>query len=212
VESPIWLHGIPGCGKTVLSATVIDDVRQSIQKTSPAARLAFYYFVFNDSQKQSPDLMLRSVLFQLLEQSSRVPVTLASAIASQKTPTIGELLKMLRELLEDGSCQSYIVLDALDECTSQDELLEILEKIASWNINNLHLLLTSRPEPDIKYAMEAIVPSQMCICLQTELVNADIRKYVSQRLLEDRKLKKWKRDPKSQNQIETKLAEGAQGM
>ena len=155
--------------------------------------------------------MLRSLVLQLLENGASLPPTLESIVADDKSPSTGQLPNMLREMIEN-LMQSYIVIDALDECNDQDELLKVLTKIASWDLDHLHLLVTSRPEPDIKYSLEQIVEGNNRICLQTELVDADILKYVHHRLSKDRKLQKFQQDPEAQRQIETKLAEGAQGM
>jgi hypothetical protein len=66
----LWLHGIPGCGRTVLSSTVIGTPQQF--SSSPPAILIYFDFDFidfNDSRKQTLDTnRLRQVNHQLLEQ------------------------------------------------------------------------------------------------------------------------------------------------
>jgi hypothetical protein len=61
-RSFLWLHGIPGCGKTVLTSTVIEDLRRS-QSPSPLQTLLYFYFDFTDSRKQSFKNTLRSLIF-----------------------------------------------------------------------------------------------------------------------------------------------------
>lgn len=58
--SRLWLYGIPGCGKTVLSATIIDSVLNS-----PDALVAYFYFDFNDENKRNVNQCIRSLVFQL---------------------------------------------------------------------------------------------------------------------------------------------------
>ena len=104
--------------------------------------------------------------------------------------------------------QLYIVLDALDECTEREELLKFLETIAGWNNNKLHIIATSRREGDITDALDPWVTNQVCI--QSELVSADIRTYIHEKLQNDRKLKAW---PSTvQSEIEATLMDGAHGM
>lgn len=50
----------------------------------------------------------------------------------------------------EGFDHVYIMIDALDECADRVKLLGWIETMASWNSDRLHLLLTSRLEPDIR--------------------------------------------------------------
>jgi hypothetical protein len=59
--TPLWLYGIPGCGKTILSSTVLHDVLQHCQD-DPGKATAYFFFDFNDKQKQDPEMMVRSLL------------------------------------------------------------------------------------------------------------------------------------------------------
>ena len=103
---------------------------------------------------------------------------------------------------------TYILLDALDECTDRKDLLEFMEAIKDWNIDSLHLLTTSRKENDITKSLESLVTCQLCI--QSALVDADIRIYVLDKLSNDPGLKKWSIDV--QKEIENALTKGANGM
>ena len=72
--------------------------------------------------------------------------------------------------------QSYIVLDALDECTQRAELVEIFETMMGWKVPNLHLLVTSRREHDIESSLKGYVDPRNSICLQSEVVDQDIQR------------------------------------
>ncbi|KAJ5675371.1 Pfs NACHT and Ankyrin domain protein [Penicillium macrosclerotiorum] len=56
----LWLHGLAGCGKSVLSTTVLDHLAQEIGSIALS-----FFFDFNDVAKQTLDGMLRSLAFQL---------------------------------------------------------------------------------------------------------------------------------------------------
>ena len=105
-----------------------------------------------------------------------------------------------------------MILDALDECRERDELLADLEQIVSWEDANLHLLVTSRREQDIEQVLTPTNNTRNRINIQSELVNADIRTYVHDRLQTDRKLRRWQNDPKVQFEIEDTLIKKAHGM
>ena len=106
----------------------------------------------------------------------------------------------------------YVILDALDECVERDELLEYLKQILSWEDVNVHVLATSRREPEIEDALTPLTNTQTRINIQSNLVNADIRTYVHDRLQVDRKLKRWQKNPKVQREIEDTLMKKAHGM
>jgi hypothetical protein len=210
----LWLYGIPGCGKTILSSTILQNILQ-YSSDDPAKAVAYFYFDFNDPEKQSPELMVRSLICQLSQQCIKIPTTLEALFSSCKNgrrqPSVDSLLEALCSLINEFP-QSYIVLDALDECTNRTELMAILEKVAGWKLDELHLLATSRKEHDIECSLESIVDTQNTICLQDELVDRDIFTYVRQRLSSDKSLSKWQKDPQTRHQIETALMKGAHGM
>jgi Cdc6-like AAA superfamily ATPase len=71
-EPVLWLHGIPGCGKTVHSSTIIEHLKQA----ATCQPLLYFYFDFNDKNKQSLDDLLRSFVEQAyqLQSDSRQPL------------------------------------------------------------------------------------------------------------------------------------------
>jgi hypothetical protein len=212
--SILWLYGIPGCGKTILSSTIIRNISQYCVDKSVKAT-AYFYFDFNDPQKQDPELMIRSLICQLLQQCSKMPTILETLFSScetgQRQPALDDLLEVLRQTILAFS-HSYIVLDALDESNRRTDLMEILERIVQWKIDGLRLLFTSRKELDIERSLKDLVQDCDTICLQSTLVNDDIRSYVHHRLSVDKDLKKWQKDPTIANEIETVLMKGAHGM
>jgi predicted ATPase len=62
--SHLWMYGKAGCGKTILSSTAIEDIRDTCQKEADAS-YAFFYFSFSDKRKQSDSDLLRSLVAQL---------------------------------------------------------------------------------------------------------------------------------------------------
>jgi hypothetical protein len=177
--------------------------------------VAYFYFDFNDLQKQTPELMVRSLISQLLQQCIKIPLILETLHSScengQRQPSIYALLDALQGTIHQFP-ETYIVLDALDECTDRPELMNILESIAGWQLDELHLLVTSRKERDIESSLECLIEDSNIICLQSKFVDEDIRSYVHQRLAVDKNLKKWQKDSDIVYEIETALMEGSQGM
>jgi hypothetical protein len=214
----LWLHGIPGCGKTILSSTVIQSIQQHCANDAFQV-VVYFYFDFNDPQKQAPEFMIRSLIVQLSEQCVKIPLALDALYSScgdgRRQPSLEELLEALQQaILELPQC--FIILDALDECTGtgtkQEELLHVLQSMAGWKFEQLHILVTSRREKEIQDALESFIEDRNIIYLESKVVDKDISAYVRQRLCDDKKLRKWYRDAKMGQEIEATLMEGAHGM
>jgi hypothetical protein len=121
------------------------------------------------------------------------------------------LLDVTRQVAQDFA-HVYVVLDALDECSQRSELMDMLETIAGWQLDNLHLLMTSRKERDIESSLESYVEEENTVCLQRDVVGQDIQRYVQQRLRDDKCLAKWNKDAAVKQDIEEALMHGARGM
>jgi hypothetical protein len=144
-----------------------------------------------------------------------MPSTLEALYSSSdkgnRQPSLDALMNVLQQMLQEFP-QSYLILDALDECADRPELLSILEQMARWQLKELRVLVTSRQLGDIKSSLEDIVNGEYIICLQSQVVDKDIHSYVRQRLSNDKGLKKWQKDDEIRREIETTLMEGSRGM
>jgi hypothetical protein len=212
--SQLWLHGIPGCGKTILSSTIIEHLQQHCNDDSHEVTV-YFYFDFNDAQKQDSELMLRSLLFQLLQRAVIIPEGVdrlfSSCGSGKQRPSLHALLEVAPQVMRQFT-HVYIVLDALDECAQRFELMEMLETVAGWQLDIVHLLMTSRKERDIEMSLKTYVKEDDTVCLQRDVVDEDILRYVQQRLQDDKSLAKWNKDAGIKQEIETALMCGARGM
>jgi hypothetical protein len=120
-------------------------------------------------------------------------------------------LDALQQMIQEYP-QCYIILDALDECEDRAELMDIINQITGWQLDNLHVLVTSREEREIQSSLESLAQEQNIICLESRLVDGDIQKYVSTRLLNDADLRKWQKSSDVQHEIKTALMNGPRGM
>lgn len=194
----------------VHSPIIIQDLISHYQ-FEPAIAVVYFYFDFNDPGKRQTEMLIRSLIIQLAAQCSQLPESLRSACSRSQSehvrPNVEELTTLLHQMLK-GFNSTYILLDALDECTVREHLLEFIEVLMGWKISNLHVLATSRKEYDITKSIEPLITGQRCI--QGTLVDADIRAYILERLANDARLEKWPVD--AQKEIEDALIRGADGM
>ena len=206
----LWIHGIPGCGKTVLCSTIIEDIITSCRVDRRNA-LAYYYFDFNEYTKRTRDGLARSLVSQLLDRSLenfRMMEEMFMLCGEGRTePTTAALTTLLRKLIAQRK-ETYIVLDALDEGLEIPAVISLIDEIRGWHDHNLHILVTSRKERLIENGLQKLITHQVCI--QNDIVDADIKLLVRECLSSDPDLSRWSETIKAE--IEKKLCEGSQGM
>ncbi|KAF7357847.1 Phytoene dehydrogenase [Mycena venus] len=124
----LWIEGPSGAGKSVLSSAVISKLVEDkklfrdVNKPPPPPAVAFFYFDFRTKETQSVESALRRIILQLSAQSPYPYKDLDehySLSKGQTLPTIKDLHHILQRLLQQLR-RTYIILDALDECASED--------------------------------------------------------------------------------------------
>ena len=212
----LWLYGIPGCGKTILSSTVIKHLL--LRRDSDATlRVAYFYIDFSEEETQKPENMIRSLLKQICCRSHSTLQELNSlysdCASGTQQPNLDQLLSVLHRVLDgmdDGD--TFFVIDALDESKERVELLELLNRIHEQKHLKLHSLVTSRQELDIEESLQAMTNDEARICIQSRLLQGDIFTYIQDRLETDGSLKRFKCQPEIQKKIRKTLIEKANGM
>ncbi|KAL9615788.1 MAG: hypothetical protein Q9204_008666 [Flavoplaca sp. TL-2023a] len=208
-----WLHGILGCGKTILVSTIIDDLSNHCDTQEYS--LAYFYFDSGNVDRRECSNMLRALVQQLAIRNGDCLGTLNQSYLDHdkgyKQPNLQSLSTVLRSMVEICG-KTFIVLDALDECSSQVEILEFIQGIESWQHAELHLLLTSRTETDISTTVESLSYKKYLTNIQSSLNTEDIRTHIRDRVANDTKLKRWRKDPKASQEIEGQLMDKAGGM
>ena len=193
---------------TLHSSTTIAKLESECNEDRTRA-LAYFYFDFNDHEKQQVANFVRSITAQFCAKRERLPDEIQSLYDQSKgmhQPDIMKLVKLLPSLVE-GFASTYIVVDALDECSEWTFLLERITAIISLGIKRLHILAASREEHKIKAWMER--SSATRVSVRGPEIDNDIRLYVRSRIKED-STAAW--DESDKDTIEKTLVEGAHGM
>lgn len=208
-KNSLWLHGIPGAGKTILCSTVIAQIEE-LCSSEVGYECVYFYFDFNEPRKQVLEAMLQSVIAQLCCNKPVIPVEVQALYDNSRhgveQPTEEGLLSTLRSLLQK-SHKTFVILDALDECSERPALLNVLIRLINGN-EPLNLLVTSRKERDIDAALKNVVDVE--IGIQNDKADADIKIHVSKCLSTDERLKRW--DQLVKDEILESLVSGAHGM
>jgi len=214
-NSFLWLSGIPGCGKTILSSAIIEDLAG--QSSNP---LLYFYFNFNDASKQTFENMVRSLISQLYYKREDTRMQLDSLFSScddgRRQPNFESLCQCLLNMIRLVD-EVWIVLDALDECRTRtgpptEGLLSWMKDLLNPEHRNVHLLVTGRPEQDIEIEVREWARDEDIMPIQSDAIAGDIRGYVHTRVRQDKALERWRSRPDVQDEIETRLMEKADGM
>jgi hypothetical protein len=193
----IWLSGPAGCGKTIISSTLIKDVQAHCVDKDDTC-LGIFYFTFSDRTKQTYDDLLRSLAVQLgMDGPGLTILQMAYDKLNKGGLGVTELEDIVISLAQSYSCV-FIMLDALDECPEEQNvrysLLQGLEKLAQ-NIPTLKYCVTSRGIDEIRDTMAAIAATPLS--LPASVVDADIALYVSNQLVSHKRLADLSEDIKA---------------
>ncbi|GKZ34987.1 hypothetical protein AbraIFM66950_005426 [Aspergillus brasiliensis] len=186
----LWLYGVAGCGKSVLCSTIIEDIERTCLNSSNK-RFAYWYFQFNNQGSQRVETMLRAVIRQLHSTPLDGPIRRIHEDYGTKgsNPSNAKLQETLHRVITAYEGEIFLILDALDECpetVSRKErsfLLPLLTDLQKKCSDKVHILVTSRPEPDI------IEHLRECTALDLEeRQGSDISAFVNHKLegLDDR--------------------------
>ncbi|KEY72974.1 hypothetical protein S7711_04648 [Stachybotrys chartarum IBT 7711] len=207
----LWLYGLAGCGKTVLSATVLDHLANMTDKL-----LLSFYFDFGDVRKQTVDGMLRSLAFQMYQHGPTSRPHLDALFqghnhgrAQQSTNSLSDVVYKMLIAQE----KVIVVLDALDESTTRSELLRWISDIVSRpELHHIQLLCTSRPELELQRNLPDMIGQENCISINNQAVNTDIRAYVTAQLAARQDFKDKRLSEDLAELIRKMVGDGADGM
>ncbi len=183
--------------------------------------MAYFYFDFRDVNKQNRRDLLPSLVTQLSNKSHRHCDILNSLYLKHESgaqkPSEDELIQCLKDMVTlPNQPPVYIIIDALDESpdtsglpSPREQVLDLVKELVELSSPNLHLCVTSRPEIDIRKALESL--TSRCVSLHEQSgQRQDIIDYITSVVYSDPKMRRW-RDEDKKLVIET-LSAGANGM
>ena len=156
--------------------------------------------------------MLRSAVAQLCRSIGELPLRLRQLYQECRhgqQPFTSSLIEILL-LLANSSAQTFLIIDALDECGAESERVDLLEALEGFIKDSkvLSLFVTSRKEKDIKRSLEPLFDE--IIGLEENVIQSDIDQYVRSMLDNDVDLQLW--DEETKSLIQRTLVEDADGM
>ncbi|KAH7309353.1 hypothetical protein BKA65DRAFT_171786 [Rhexocercosporidium sp. MPI-PUGE-AT-0058] len=189
------VKGSPGCGKSILTASIIHNL-ETLNTGSNSTKV-LYYYCSRDPEQTSSMTLIRRLLAQSLEWAtpemildikkfhSAHPILKVHGADNNEE---GGLWRLLRKLLGMRTQKTYIVVDALDDCAQPLICLRNLIKVTTALAAEAQcgLLLSSRLERRDDFNNKAIQSSMVkngveCCQLDItpELTRRDVTEFVT---------------------------------
>ena len=155
--------------------------------------------------------MLRSMIVQLCVGKVQLP-TQVHELYNQcdngnQQPTLQAVINTFLSLLANSQ-RTYLIMDALDECSEREKLMDVISQIVKNSSLHVNLLAMSRKEQDILERLQGMIDVQ--IDLQGDWIDTDIDLHVRKCLESDKRLRKW--NSLIKQEILEALIAGAHGM
>lgn len=152
----LWIHGIPGAGKTVLVSHLIEEIKRVCDKWPDQRGIWVYFFCYHTRNQDEAAPFLCWIISQLCRKARKIPSKVDDMYKTRNEPTLSELLDSLEAVL-DFFGTVFITIDAVDESQPREDLLKILNNLVSDpRFCKIQLLVTSREYLDIKRIMAEI--------------------------------------------------------
>lgn len=143
-SSMLWLRGRPGAGKSVLSGSVVNDVR------GRGMDCCFFFFQGSDKAKSSSNTFLRSMAWQMAMLHPEILSKIQELMPEWRDGSVDVVdpNPIWRKLYLSGilkarlSRPQFWVIDAMDECKSSMDVMSFISRIQEqWPVS---VLITSR--------------------------------------------------------------------
>ncbi|KAL8934772.1 MAG: hypothetical protein Q9216_005740 [Gyalolechia sp. 2 TL-2023] len=225
-SSILWIHGIPGFGKSKLVSTVIQGLLENKAQDKATSAVAYFYCARDaaELQRADPDEIMRAVLKQIAYFDTSKPINRA---------VFREYDKRRRDAEEDGldplqfsfsECKDMIlqvtdqlpvviVIDALDECNPMRRyaLIQALLDIVQQSSSLVKIMVSSRDDADIVFRLNHC-PN---VYIRPEDNGEDLAKYIDHELeqaISEQRLLKGRVPAFLKERIQRELKGGAHGM
>ena len=189
---------------------MINHIISSPQKQASSTALAYHYCEFSNPATLDPSKIVGSLVRQLTMQMDSVTPLVQDLYhkCSGQAPQLDALLELLYSITMETFETTYLVIDGLDESPHRRLLLEGMRRLseAANRTRSVRILLSSRPEYDIRQALCAI-PT---FIIKPQHLEVDMETHVRAELAKMPKLRAL--DISAQNSLISDLVKRADGM
>ncbi|KAK4066325.1 hypothetical protein Trihar35433_6752 [Trichoderma harzianum] len=206
-KQKLFCPGIPGAGKTILTAIIIDNLHTR-SLDDPTVGISYHYCNFKSQDEQTAVKLMESLLKQLCSYQRSLPDVVKAVHKKhtgkkEKRPSLKDISNALQSVVSIYS-KVFIALDALDECQPKERSLFLSELFGLQARAEINIFATSRPILDIEKLFYG--------CQSIDIVASpdDIYKYIDGRISQFPDFVQHNLD--LQEQIKVEISASVQGM
>ena len=201
----LFCPGLPGAGKTIITAIVIDDLHTKFLG-HPDTGIAYLYCNYNRHLDQTSEELMANLLKQLLHGQA-FPDYIKNLYQQHKTKGTRPLLSEVVTSLESTVAlytRVYIIVDALDELSGIERarFLPAIFKLQAKT--GLSLFTTSRFIPEIVNEFKG------CLSFEIRAATRDVESYLDSQMVQLPNFVRVSVD--LQNEIKTNISSAVDGM
>jgi hypothetical protein len=209
----LWIKGDPGKGKTMLLCGIINE----LESTCNSSLLSFFFCQATDASINNATAVLRGLIYLLVDQQPSFISHVRKKYDAAGNPIFRDvnawvaLSEIFASILNDPSLpHTYLIIDALDECTTGlDQLLDLVVQTSSA-YSSVKWVVSSRNWPSIEKDLDAAAQRvRLSLELNEASVSAAVTAYV--RFNVDRLTKRNEYDNDTRSAIERYLSTNAHG-
>ncbi|KAI4124107.1 MAG: hypothetical protein LQ338_004979 [Usnochroma carphineum] len=200
----LWVHGVPGCGKSILSAFLIGHLQDA------GYSCQYFFFRFGDSSKKTVNSLLRSLAYQIAFQTPQLRAEMQKLADDAVRFEKAESRIIWQKVFATRLCRLrlgkplYWIIDALDECESPQLLLSLLSSICSSKVA-LRIMLVGRKTDTLSTALQRLEISTPVDAVSADETKGDLELYVA------REVRFMRGNPQFKARVVQSVCERAQG-
>ncbi|KIW63485.1 hypothetical protein PV04_10317 [Phialophora macrospora] len=212
--SLLWIKGDPGKGKTMLLCGAINELDESIAKM---ALLSYFFCQATDPRINNAVAVLRGLLYMLVDQQPSLVSHIQKKYVHggkalfEDTNAWVALSTIFSDILQDESVPSiYLIVDALDECTTDlDKLLDFIVEMSSVS-SHVKWIVSSRNWPNIERCLNTATQGvPLSLELNEQSVSVAVASYIQFKV--DQLAKRLEYDNSTQDYVQQYLLSNAKG-
>ena len=171
----LWIKGDPGKGKTMLLCGIIDELsKMDMHDTN----ISFFFCQAANSRINNATAVLRGLIYMLVQQQPSLITHVRDGSFEGENAWFA-LLRAFNKILEDPELRNtYLIIDALDECTADlSRLLDLLVQKSSA-CPRIKWIVSSRNWPSIEKDLDSTTQTELCLELNEGTLSAAVDSFI----------------------------------
>ncbi|KXG48154.1 Tetratricopeptide-like helical [Penicillium griseofulvum] len=180
-QTPLWIHGIPGCGKSVLASYLTHNGFN----TTDTPGGVFAYFFQKSQDTSTPSAMVCSVVAEIMTSSTLNQsegffdaISSIEVLMDRHSKGTDCPLDMTWRILESLMAKSpgfAIIVDGIDECAEKEDVKKLLQHLGKMaQTTNARIIVCSRYFKHIHQSLGNITR----LLIEADQIGADIQAFV----------------------------------